>query len=483
MRQEVLRIEKLKKHINGISKLNGFDLAVYKGEIIGIAGLNGSGRSTLANILSGSIEFEQGEIFFDEQCIHIKSIHHAQVLGIFCIRFKHTLIGALGIIENMCLIKRGQGNGLLYPNKTHYKVAGNCLSELGISVDIGTKVDALTLAEKHMIEIGRAYYTGASMLILDDIGRDYSKVEYFKLEKLLNILRSKGVTVLLIESRHQHLIAVSDRIIVIKNGVDAANLYSNEFEMSRIHRIMVGREVHIEPNRRQLVGNVEKEKIFSAIDISTENLKNLNFFVRKGEVVGFVDKENMTCSDIVSLLCGDTDLLGGKVILHGEEITMTGGRKVMVNHGVGYIEYYKKNLFSKLSVMENITITGLDNFKRTIGINKRLNKFIVSEYAQSLGLTAADFKKPVNKVDNRTKMNIILYKWLISKAKLIVMDNVFSGTDVVLHNCIYEFFKVARKNNVGIIYTSPNVQEVMALCDRVYVLSNKTIEGVITDFE
>ena len=143
----------------------------------------------------------------------------------------------------------------------------------------------------------------------------------------------------------------------------------------------------------------------------------------------------------------------------------------MVRRGFEYIEDYKKSLFPKLDVAENLTIAGLEYFAPGVGVREKLEQAVACDYLTLLDIREEDLKRPIETLSHRCQLNVALYKWIIAKARLIVIDNLFSGTDILMRNSVREFLEFAKSRGIGVVYCSPNERELASVCDRLYELA------------
>ncbi len=471
---EVLRTEQLVRHSFDMPVLDGMDLSLYQGEILGIAGLNGAGRSALADVLSGLKGYDDGRIYVEDRPVRYHSVLEAQRLGIHCIRHKSTLIPELNVADNLRILPpRNLGEWRIRPRQDHCFTRA-ILDELQIPVDCDREVAALSLAEKHGVEIARAVSAAAKLIILDDIMLSYTEKEYWDLYLLLKRLQSRGIALIVIDSKLERLLKIVERVIVMRAGRTIGIFYAEEFERIPIQKVLTGTDFVI---NSVTPAPENGAALLTASGVGNRDLDDVSFEIKKGEVVGFVDEGSDNCRAIVDLLNGNAAIARGRMLLDGKELVLNGGKRAMTAQGIGHIGYYKASLFPHLSLAENLTIAGLGQYSDRYGINTPLERFAVGEYAKMLGIDPDDLNKPIRWADNRTQIKIALYKWMVAGAKLVVMDNTFSGTDVTMHNCIYDFISAAKQRQMGIVYTSPYAQEVYETSDHVYRIKAGRIIG------
>lgn len=475
MLTERLRVEKLfcTKHNTRI--LNGMQFCLYQGEILGLTGLNGSGRSTLANILSGLQPFDSGAVYVDGKCERITDVERAQKLGIFCVRHKTTLIPELSLLDNMCLPRWELANALYFPTNNLKHMAGIILDELQTEIPFEEPEHKLSLAQSHRLEICRAVFCGAKVLILDDILLSYTEQEEHQLGELLRQLQKREVSVIFIDSRPEPLCRVCTRIIAMEHGRNVGVFYQDDFDAETIRKVLAGASFQV--RRLQRDTNASWTVCLRAEGICTDVLNGAEFIVHAGETVGFIPKNMKFASGIVELLCGRAPIKSGRLTLNGSLLATGGGPAAMVQQGVFFLEYYKNCIFPQLTVLENLTIASLAQLSKGPTIRKRMERFVWNENVKKLGIPDELMDQPIRKVDNLTQMKIALYKLLLTSPKVILLNNVFSGTDVLLYNCICDFIAEAESYGIAIVYTAPVDDNVYEVCNRVYQLHDgRTIE-------
>lgn len=480
MRIEKIRLDQVEKAYGDIKAVRDISLSLYQGEILCVAGLSGSGKSALADIISGRIPMSGGRLYVDGQQWAFSSIRQAQTAGIYCVRYTTSVIDGISVMENLCLLQK-QGH-LVFPAGQGISRMKGTLRELGVRFRSDVPVSSLSLMEKHVIEICRACCAGVKVLILDEIARDYTFKETEYVKRLIVALRERGVSILWIGTRPEIMLDAADRLAVLRKGSLAAVLHREEFERRVIDRIIIGenRKAGREISRPQEEAEEQEkgqEKLFSVRSVKARELRDVSFHVYPGEVVGFIHPEDTYCREIVRLLSGEIKVESGSAWLEGRQVELAGGRKNMVRHGFGYIEDYKKSLFPKLDVAENLTIAGLKYFEPGMCIRERLEQAVASDYLSLLDLRAEDLKRPVETLSHRCQLNVALYKWIIARARLLVIDNLFSGTDILMRNSVKEFLEFAKSKNTGIVYCSPNERELASVCDRLYELKDGRVSG------
>lgn len=471
MKREIVRIEGLVKSIHGSRVLNGLNLSVYEGEILGMTGLSGSGKSVVAEILSGSRSFEEGEIYIAESRSNSgtgrKRNRNGAENGIFHIRSAPNLFPCLTIEENICLMEPGIGPGFFFPTRMQLRKVREAAHSLEIGWDEKASVSSLSLYEQHQISLLRAWYLHAKLLIIDNITNDYTEEEFRKLGQLLLKLRQKKVSILLIESMPERVTSFTDRLVILRNGRDEGILFREEYNQYDINKIMSG-DYNLPGAVKRAEARQEQKVLMSVSQIHGKGLQGLSFCLNQGEVVGFTDEEDALCTDVWRLFQGNARIESGSVFLDGERIHMKIGREALIRLGFGYVDFYKNSIFPQLSLRDNLTITSLDRLTARTMINTRLEKRVVQDLLESLHFSDENLKKPLGEISNREQLIAALYKWILNRSRVVVLNNVLSGTDMIMRNIVEQFLNELRRREMGALLFSPNTRELYELCDRIY---------------
>lgn len=476
MRIEKIRLDEIKKAYGDIKALEDISLSLYKGELLCVAGLSGSGKSVLADIISGRTSMSGGRMYVDSRPAAFASIRQAQTAGIFCVRYKTSVINDISVEENLCLLQK-QGC-LAFPARQGTIRMRETLKALGVECRLQAPVGSLSLMERHTIEICRACCAGMKVLVLDGIARDYTLKEIQYMKELAARLKERGVSIVWIDTRPEIMLDAADRLAILRKGSLAAVLFREEFDRQVIDRIIIGgnRKAGREITRSQAERSGRTE-LLAVREVRARELRDVSFHVCPGEVVGFIHPEETYCREIVRLLSGELKVESGSAWLAGRQVELSGGRKNMVRYGFGYIEDYKKSLFPKLDVAENLTIAGLEYFAPGVGVREKLEQAVACDYLALLDIREEDLKRPIETLSHRCQLNVALYKWIIARARLIVMDNLFSGTDILMRNSVREFLEFAKSRGIGVVYCSPNESELASVCDRLYELAEGKVSS------
>lgn len=464
---EVLRVENLMQTSENGAFLNKLHFVLMKGEILGIIGLHDSGRSTLVNILSGRLPASSGNIYIDGKIEELHTIQQAQNKGIFCIREETALFPDLSLIENMCLISPGISNSFFFPGREMRNDVKFLLEALQLGFDLKDSCKSLSLSDQHRLEIIRAYLNGAKVVILHDIMQSYNEREERELLELLRWLKMHEIGIIITGSRPEQMTFVCDRIVVTRAGRDVGLFFKEEFSVDKIERTLIGPKSSSEMAETSLQHG---EPLLSAKNISNSKLKDFSFEIFAGEIVGFVDKHNAVARCIADLFNGIDPHTSGSIVVNEKEFIA--GTKVVLDQSCrgGYVSDYKKCIFPGLSLEENLAIASLPLFSRGPFLSKNLEKVAVSEFIKEYGIDEKDLKQKISHFSSFFQMKICYYRWLLANVRVLVLDDVFLGTDVLMRNSLNEFFSLAKKKKMAIVIVSSNYSALKEVCTRIEYL-------------
>ena len=462
---EVLRAEKLSKRNGDVMLIDRMHLYLMRGEILGVIGLYDSGRSALAKVLSGIWSTSSGEIYVEEKRVEIREIRQAHQCGIFCVRNKTTLIPDLTVIENMCLLNTDISNKVCFPDKHVVEKAEMLLEIMDIHVDIKARCGELSLFDLHRIEICRAFFCCAKVLIIDDISSRYTQSEQGHMEDLLYWIKQHGVAIILMGSRAEQLVPVCDRIVMMRNGRDVGMYFKGEFSVQLIERALTGEE---SAGGALCTVRTGTEPVFVAERIASRNVKDFSLTIYPGEVAGIVDVQDRIADDIAKLFSGDESPISGTITINGECYKDVKSVQWAFRNCIGYLAPYQKSIFPQLTFLENLTIASLDNYSKGFHISKRLESFAAAEYLKKFDVSKEILGERMSSQNRLIQMKAALHRWMLKDVKVLVMNDVFDQTDIVMRNCIDEFIRFAQQKGMGIILLSANNADFRRVCTTIY---------------
>ncbi len=479
MKAEVVRMEHITRSHSGVKVLDDFRLNVYKGEILGIIGLSGAGKTAVSNILAGLDTIDEGTIFFNEQPVIGHNVNIGKRFKIFTIRNKGMLIPQLSIAENIFIIKKNSFKKLLINQKAINQQAKLILSEVGIDIPPQTRARELSHAQQHLVELAKAVAVGANLIVLDDITDSYTLRETSMLKETIGKLKSKGFTFLFESHRPDELIDFSDRITIMRDGRNVKTLYSGEYDKNNILSLMVGSEFK---ERFERADTLTEEVVLEVMNLCSDKIHDISFKLHKGEILGILDLTNRANVEIYNLLSGAVQPAAGNILLDGSRIYIRNLSQA-ISRGIGLVPEGANNtaLLQNMSYAENLVFLLLKKMSgHFMYINKRTTDFIAREYSRMLEIGEEYRNTPIHAFDASIKQKIMLHRWLLYHPKILVCANLGKRVDVLSRKISYEFINEAAKKGIGVLLATSDLTEAANVCDRVIIISEKVAKGEFT---
>lgn len=471
---EILRADRLCIQSPAENHIHNLSFSIFKGEVLGVLGLGGAGRSSLARMLVGLERIHSGAMWVDGRKVVFNSIREGQKSGIYLIQYESKLIPGQNIAENFTIL-----------HKQHRKLVLNRqnvlqqLSEISIEYDIQAeterRIEELSLYQKHMLELAIAAYSGAKVIVLNQVDASYSEKEYHAYENKIRMMQKMGISFFIIHTDIIRAKSLSDRIMVMRKGEKAGIFYSDQVKPKYLHKILTGVEKFEQNNRENFI---RPEIVLEAMHLNVPGIAaDITFSLKKGEVIGFIDEKYATYEKMLLLIKGEYGLTGGKLYLNNTEVAPF-RRLEIARRGIRYIDRESSldNVFLDLSVEENLQLETYKVYRHMgIGINKRLSQYAMKRKT-GLYLSRSKLMTEVCRLDRNERTMIALNRWRMAETELLLLNSPAMPADVVLRKHICNYVTQMRREGIPIIYSSSNTEEMFALCDCVYMVGDGVIK-------
>lgn len=458
-----------------VSSLKEFGIILYSGEITGMLGLVGSGITVVADALSGRKKLEKGQIYMDHAPVQIRGMVQAEKMSIYVVSEKTIFLEDLRLEENLCLSQRQEGMGITFPSEKQIHRIRRCMEELKIQLRLKEYPKKLGSLERHLAEILRAYSMGCRILILNHIANRYTREELEKLKDVLDLLKKKGIAILMLESSCERVCKGTDSLYVLRGGRVEGIFERKEYDQGKIRRVMLGDYEIPDTQKTQFFHENAKTLLLEARSLKSAAFKDLCFQVEKGEVVGFWEEENGICQSLLEVLWGEGKTEKGSLWLGEKELKPCCGHCSFVKQGIGYVESGMQGLFPGLTLAKNLTISSVSRMSKGCRIRAGLEKAIVADAAGQMGIAVKELEKLAAEADSREKLMVSIYRWVLNRCQVIVFHNVLEGADLLMWDGMVEAINLAHKMGLGFLLFSSNKKELYELCDHIYILNGGRI--------
>lgn len=484
----ILEMKNITKEFPGVKALNNVSFQVKEGEIHGLVGENGAGKSTLMKVLSGVYPYGgyTGDIVFSGKVQSFRGINDSEKAGIAIIYQELALIPEMTVYENIFLGHEIKKGSLIDWNET-IKRAGEMLKKVKLNVNLAEKVKDLGVGKRQLVEIAKALSKDIKLLILDEPTAALNEDDSENLLNLLRELKSQGVTSVLISHKLKEVIAIADSVTVLRDGRTICTLDAQKGEVTETALIkhMVGREIdNIYPKREhkqagETVINVENWTAYDPA-LGRTVLKDINFQVKKGEIVGFAGLMGSGRTELALSIFGNPDgyHITGEIFILGNKKRF-GHPRDAINAGVSYVTEDRKGdgLILIQDIKQNITIANLKEIANRNIVNENSEVKVANEYKVSLNIKTPSIEQKVSNLSGGNQQKVSLGKWLFVKPSLLILDEPTRGIDVGAKFEIYNIMTKLVEQGMSIIMISSELPEILGMSDRVYVVSAGRIAG------
>ena len=484
----LLEMKNITKEFPGVKALDNVSFRVAEGEIHCLVGENGAGKSTLMKVVSGVYPHGEysGEIFISDQEARFARIHDSEKAGIAVIYQELALVPEMTVYENIFL-----GNeirkGLVVDWNETIKLSTEALKKVRLNVNPAVKVKDLGVGKQQLVEIAKALSRNAKLLILDEPTSALNEDDSANLLDLLRDLRTQGVTCILISHKLKEVIQIADTVTVLRDGKTICTLDAHKGEVSEgvLIKHMVGREIdNIYPPREHEISDevVLEVRNWNVYDpaLGRAILKDVNFKVRKGEVVGFAGLMGSGRTELALSLFGNPTgyHIKGEVFLNGKKRSY-GHPRDAVASGVAYLteDRKAKGLILMQDVKQNISLANLQEISKRGVVDNNAEVQVANEYKQSLNIKTPTVEQIASNLSGGNQQKVCLGKWLFVKPDVLILDEPTRGIDVGAKFEIYTIINRLVKQGKSIIMISSELPEVLGMSDRIYIVSSGRIAG------
>ena len=476
-----LRLSGLRKTYPGVVALADFSMEVRPGEVIGLVGENGAGKSTLMNILGGVIEPDRGSIEIDGVAHPALTVAGSMAAGIGFVHQELNLFDNLSVAANVYIGREPTKYGLLQLVDTEklFETVQPYLDRLGAAFSPDTLVSRLSLAQQQIVEIAKALSLRSRLVILDEPTSSLPIAETDKLLEVIAGLKAQGISVIFISHRLHEVVECSDRVIVLRDGDLVGTLEGDAIDHDTMVRLMVGRELKVDYRLPKTSGG---ETVLSVKGVRTTTYPShqINLDLQAGEILGLAGLVGAGRTELARVLFGIDRPQGGSVKLNGQEVHFATSADA-VQAGVFLVPEDRKvaGLLLDLAIAQNITLPNLRAYARSNIVSQDAELEQAERSRRDLDIRTADVSQRTASLSGGNQQKVVLAKWLAMKPKAIVFDEPTRGIDVGAKAEIYDLMRGLSDSGVAVLMISSDLEEVIGVSDRVAVMHEGQIEGIL----
>jgi ribose transport system ATP-binding protein len=481
----ILQAQNITKRFGGVTALENVNLDVYTGKVNVIVGENGAGKSTLMKILSGVYPEYEGKLLLNGKEVNFNNPKEAMQKGIAIIHQELNLIPYLSIAENIFLGREIHNDFGILNSKEMINQTKALLARLNCSLNPKTLVSQLRVGEQQLIEIAKALLEDTKIVIMDEPTSAISDSEIKNLFKIIAALKEQNVSILYISHKLDKLFAIADRFSGLRDGKSVGNIEDVKgVKTDDLIRLMVGRDIK---NLYQKDTVAFGDEILKVENICLPNIKNkssfvvenINLSVKKGEVLGLFGLMGAGRTELLETLFGlHSKTMTGTVFIDSKEVKI---KSVMdaIKNGMGLVPEDRKEdgLVLQMEISKNVSMASVDGVVKHGFLNSKLESLLSKKYIDSLKIKTPSERQLSKNLSGGNQQKVVLAKWLATTPKVLFLDEPTRGIDVNAKNEIYHLINNLAKEGLGIVVVSSELPEIMAISDRILVLSQSKITG------
>ena len=477
----VLEMKGVVKEFPGVRALDGVNLKVRPGKVHIICGENGAGKSTLMKIINGTYVADAGEMYYKGQKVGARTVQDSLNMGIAMIYQELNPVLEMTIAENIWLGREPRKGAFIDYGKM-YKDTQDLLDKLEIPYNAHQKMYELSIAGHQLVEITKAISCNASVIIMDEPSSAIGDEEIAVLFKQIFALQAQGVAILYITHKMDEIFKIADEITIIRDGKWIESGPASDYNPDKLVARMVGREItNVFPKDTTVpIGDV----IFEVKDLTQNKedggrFRNINFQLRAGEILGFAGLVGAGRSELMRAIFGLDPISSGVMFLNGAEITNKDTAQAIKN-GFAMVNEDRRQygLVLGRSIHHNVSLVNMKKYTKGLIDDKAISKD-VAEMRRLLQIKIANEDVEAGTLSGGNQQKVVLAKWLVGDVQVMILDEPTRGIDVGAKSEIHKLMTEFARQGMGIIMISSELPEVLGMSDRIVVMQEGIIQGIL----
>lgn len=477
MREKILEMKHVTKTFPGVKALDDVHLNVYEGQVMALLGENGAGKSTLMKILSGVYTKSEGTIRFKGQDVEMKGPKDAQDLGIAIIHQELNLIEDLSIGENIFLGREPKKFLNVMDWQTLMKKSEDLLKSLNINVDPRKRVKNFSIGNKQMFEIAKALSLDAELIIMDEPTDALTDQETESLFEVIRALKAEGKSIVYISHRLKEIFEICDDVTVLRDGQFIAEKSVSEINEDMLIELMVGRKLE---DQYPYLNTNSGDVVLKVHELKNAYVRDVSFELKKGEILGVAGLMGAGRTELAKTLFGHFKVDSGSVELEGQPVVIK-NEKQAIETGITYVSEDRKKdgLVLGMSVKENMSMSALKRLSKSGVINQAMEKKMADDFVGHLSIKTPSLNQKIKFLSGGNQQKVSISKSLMTDPKVLILDEPTRGVDVGAKKEIYDLMNEFKEEGMAILMISSEIPELLGMCDRIMVMHEGTVSGII----
>ena len=470
-----LKINSVSKEFPGVKALDSVSMNISAGKVHALMGENGAGKSTLIKILAGAYSKDGGKIFFDENEIILNSPYDSLNLGIKVVYQEISLITGFTVGENIFLENYPINKFGIVNWKKLYDETEKLFKKIGFDINPKTKISDLSISQQQMVEIARAVYQNASIVIMDEPTSSLTPNEIEKLFDVIENLKNNNISILYVTHKIDEIFKIADEVTVLRDGKHISNRLISDTSEEILITDMVGRKVEAAFERPE---SITKNIVMSVKNISTKSkLKNISFDLSKGEILGFFGLMGAGRTELAKAIFGYDQISAGEVEIN-KNVYKKFNTSTMVKNGLGYVTEDRKGegIVKDMNLRENMTLPSLEFFEKLFFIDKYKEKKLSNEYIKKFEVKTPSCERLITLLSGGNQQKVLLSRWLLRELKIIILDEPTRGVDIGAKTEVLSLINELAKDGLSVLLMTSEMNDLLNLSDRILVMANGEIK-------
>lgn len=476
----LLEMRNITKRFPGVLALSDVSFDIRRGEVHALVGENGAGKSTLMKILSGVYARDGGEIFFKGEPYNVKSPRQAQVAGITTIYQELNQVQYLSVTENIFLGSERM-RGPFIDWQSMHAAARALLAKLHLDIDPRVQLSTLGVGQQQMVEVAKALHHKADLIIMDEPTSALSVREIEDLFGIIKELQSTGVAIIYISHHLDEAFVVSNRITVLRDGHHIGTYASDQLDVDKLIRLMVGRDLS-EQFPKETPGRGDEMLRVEDL-VQGERIRGISFSAYAGEILGIAGLVGAGRTELVRAIFGADPYDHGQIYVSGQQVKIRNPRDA-ITHGIALLTEDRKQqgLVLQMSTRDNISMAILRRLTR-IFTDQGKETNLAQSYIDSMAIKTPSQDQLAINLSGGTQQKVVLAKWMATNPKVLIFDEPTRGIDVGAKVEIYKLMNELAREGVAIIMISSELPEILGMSDHIMVIYDGRVSGFLTRHE
>lgn len=475
----LLKAEGICKSFGSTHALKQVDISIAAGEIHGLIGENGSGKSTFSSICAGIQKADGGSLYLQGEPYRPNGTIDAMEKGVSMVVQEQGTIGKITVAANVFFGRESLFvKGGVLQVKRMRQAAEEMLHSIGVDhIRADSMIDVLSFEDRKLVELARSLYTKPSLWIVDETTTALTVHGREILYRLMRRVKESGGSVLFISHDLEEVMGICDSLTILRDGVLSARLKKEEFSEDTIKQLMIGREMSGHYYREDTSGECKEEIALEAREVSAGPLQDVSVALHKGEILGIGGLSDCGMHDLGKVLFGLIHPAAGQVLKDSRERIRSAAWAV--EHGIAYVSKNRdrESMMVLASIRDNICLPSLKAMSRAGLISKKREKALAQEWSRKLEVKADSIVQYCSALSGGNKQKVVLAKWLAKGSDILILDCPTRGIDIGTKAAIYQIIERLKEEGKSIVLISEELPELIGMSDRIIMLKDGRVSG------